>query len=108
MIDSKQKSKTLNYTVCCLRRVAAFHSHLASALLHFYHFFLFIGLSWRDGLLFDLYSTVFDTLPIVKFLQFGELKLEELFDTLPPGLDEAIAISKVCIANKSYFLGEKW
>ncbi|XP_058199883.1 ATPase GET3B-like isoform X1 [Rhododendron vialii] len=27
--------------------------------------------------------------------QLGELKLEELFDTLPPGLDEAIAISKV-------------
>ncbi|KAI8524092.1 hypothetical protein RHMOL_Rhmol13G0122700 [Rhododendron molle] len=26
--------------------------------------------------------------------QLGELKLEELFDTLPPGLDEAIAISK--------------
>ncbi|KAG5515543.1 hypothetical protein RHGRI_036550 [Rhododendron griersonianum] len=26
--------------------------------------------------------------------QLGELKLDELFDTLPPGLDEAIAISK--------------
>ncbi|KAH9703828.1 ATPase get3b [Citrus sinensis] len=29
--------------------------------------------------------------------QLGELKLGELLDTPPPGLDEAIAISKVCI-----------
>ncbi|KAG8494926.1 hypothetical protein CXB51_012397 [Gossypium anomalum] len=29
--------------------------------------------------------------------QFGDLKLGELLDTPPPGLDEAIAISKACI-----------
>lgn len=30
-------------------------------------------------------------------LKLGELKLGELLDTPPPGLDEAIAISKVCL-----------
>lgn len=29
--------------------------------------------------------------------KLGELKLGELLDTPPPGLDEAIAISKACI-----------
>ncbi|XP_022004752.1 ATPase GET3B-like [Helianthus annuus] len=32
---------------------------------------------------------------IIDRLQLGELKLGELLDTPPPGLDEAIAISKV-------------
>ncbi|KAK6118101.1 hypothetical protein DH2020_048150 [Rehmannia glutinosa] len=31
--------------------------------------------------------------------QLGELKLGELLDTPPPGLDEALAISKACISN---------
>lgn len=29
--------------------------------------------------------------------KLGELKLGELLDTPPPGLDEAIAISKACL-----------
>lgn len=36
-------------------------------------------------------------------MKLGELKLGELLDTPPPGLDEAIAISKVCIMCCSYF-----
>lgn len=35
-------------------------------------------------------------------LQLGDLKLGELLDTPPPGLDEAIAISKACII--SYYM----
>lgn len=32
---------------------------------------------------------------LLTFVKLGELKLGELLDTPPPGLDEAIAISKV-------------
>lgn len=35
---------------------------------------------------------------IPSLTKLGELKLGELLDTPPPGLDEAIAISKVCSA----------
>lgn len=35
------------------------------------------------------------TFSVFSFLKLGELKLGELLDTPPPGLDEAIAISKV-------------
>lgn len=34
--------------------------------------------------------------------KLGELKLGELLDTPPPGLDEAIAISKVCFIFPAY------
>lgn len=35
--------------------------------------------------------------------QLGDLNLEDLLDTLPPGLDEAIAISKACTVIFFYF-----
>lgn len=34
---------------------------------------------------------------LVMIMKLGELKLGELLDTPPPGLDEAIAISKVIL-----------
>jgi arsenite-transporting ATPase len=35
-------------------------------------------------------------------MKLGELKLGELLETPPPGLDEALAISKVCIICYAY------
>ena len=36
--------------------------------------------------------------------QLADLKLGELLDTPPPGLDEAVAIAKVCPLLKPYHL----
>ena len=34
--------------------------------------------------------------------QLADLKLGELLDTPPPGLDESVAIAKVCYCNRMY------
>ena len=36
--------------------------------------------------------------------QLADLKLGELLDTPPPGLDEAVAIAKVCLPRKTFTL----
>ena len=44
---------------------------------------------------------------LLSWFQLSELKLGELLDTPPPGLDEAMAISKVCATPNqlSYIFG---
>lgn len=40
---------------------------------------------------------------LLVWFQLSELKLGELLDTPPPGLDEAMAISKVCATRYQLF-----
>lgn len=49
------------------------------------------------AILASLFNLCVLLLSLFLWLKLGELKLGELLDTPPPGLDEAIAISKVCL-----------
>ena len=56
----------------------------------------------RMSWLLNDHSPFFLWLTYFWLMKLGELKLGELLETPPPGLDEAMAISKVCIICSSY------
>ena len=91
--------------------MASFVTQLGSASLHFYPFLYSHALWSMSSTVFDsafFLGKCVDSLHFIKLSKLGELKLEELLDSLPPGLDEAIAISKACSANDSYCLCKRW
>lgn len=108
LVSSDGKLKLLIYNLCNsavvynLFTLMPWYLQQSCVSLYLFRFFFIFQFCWLIFFFIFLFYALPFICVLLNMLQLGDLKLGELLDTPPPGLDEAIAISKACII--SYYM----